>query len=205
MRIIHIMKGTRPAFKRRRDKVGLALVASTLSVVGMMSVSATARANNKSPQPIRVAEGPPAKLPAAISPAFSAIVTGRLTSRFGPVADPFKDGATRNHFGVDIAAPTGTPIYAPANGVIVAATDVYDGKPAYGNVVVLQTEGGVLTVFAHLDGFTVSSGQTVTKGTQIATVGSSGKSTGPHVHIETHQNGTRIDPMGVWTIARNKR
>jgi murein DD-endopeptidase MepM/ murein hydrolase activator NlpD len=55
-------------------------------------------------------------------------------------------------------------------------------------------------VFAHLDSYTVRAGQSVTQGTQIATVGSSGKSTGPHVHIETYQNGTRLDPQGVWPL-----
>jgi murein DD-endopeptidase MepM/ murein hydrolase activator NlpD len=131
------------------------------------------------------------------------MVNGRMTSPFGPTADPFKDGETRNHYGVDIAAPTGTPIYAPANGVIVAATDAYKGNPKYGNVVALKTDGGVLTVFAHLDGFNVTEGQNVTQGNQIATVGSSGQSTGPHVHIETYDNGTRVDPVSIWPIGAN--
>ena len=133
-------------------------------------------------------------------PTISPMVTGKLTSKFGPALDPFKKGKTRNHFGTDIAAPTGTPIYAPADGIIREATSIYDGKPAYGNVVVLETEGGVMTMFAHLDGYTVVSGQAVTKGAQIATVGSSGKSTGPHVHIETHKEGKRVDPETIWPI-----
>jgi len=205
MRIMHIMTGTRPTYKRRRDKAGLALAASAVTLVGMISVSATANAGDKAAPPAdvtkstRVGEVVPS---AAVSstPVSSAMVTGRLTSSFGPAGDPFKDGATRDHYGVDIAAPTGTPIYAPANGVIIEATDAYKGNPKYGNVVALQTDGGILTVFAHLDEFSVAQGQSVTTGTQIATVGSSGKSTGPHVHIETYDNGTRVDPMAVWPI-----
>lgn len=204
MRITHIIKGTRPAYKRRRDRLGLALAASTLTALGMISISATATATDKGPEPIKVTEtAAPTKVvksAAVLIPTVNAIVTGRLTSSFGLAPDPFAKGKMRDHFGVDIAAPTGTPIYAPADGVIKAATNAYRGNTKYGNVVALQTAGGVLTMFAHLDGYTVTKGQRVTKGTQIATVGSTGKSTGPHVHIETYQDGTRVDPVGVWSI-----
>ncbi|MGJ8560936.1 MAG: M23/M56 family metallopeptidase [Litorimonas sp.] len=212
MRIAHIMQGSQPTYKRPRDKVLLALVASAVTVVGMISISTTASAGDPAPQAKaapQAAEAPKAekiapKVPKAPKAdknrVFSAMVTGHLTSSFGPAPDPFNKGQTRDHYGIDIAAPTGTPIYAPANGVIMAATDVYNGNPAYGNVVVLQTSGGVLTMFAHLDGFTVTPGQSVSQGTQIATVGNSGKSTEPHVHIETHKNSARVDPLSVWTI-----
>jgi murein DD-endopeptidase MepM/ murein hydrolase activator NlpD/Zn-dependent protease with chaperone function len=209
MRITHIMQGTRPAYKRRRDKASLARTASAVTIIGMISVSTTANAGNNSPQAADpVPSAPVAKAPVSNAKASSAVVSsamvnGRMTSPFGPTADPFKDGETRNHYGVDIAAPTGTPIYAPANGVIVAATDAYKGNPKYGNVVALKTDGGVLTVFAHLDGFNVTEGQNVTQGNQIATVGSSGQSTGPHVHIETYDNGTRVDPVSIWPIGAN--
>lgn len=229
MRITHIMKGTRPTYKRGRDKALLGLVASAITVVGMISISTTASAGDPAPQApaapfapassnaTAVAEAPrapaapnaphaadaplaPKPLKAGKKHVSSAMVSGRLTSTFGPAADPFNKGKMRDHYGIDIAAPLGTPVYAPANGIITAATNAYDDKPAYGNVVVLQTDNGVQTVFAHLDAYTVRAGQSVTEGTQIATVGSSGKSTGPHVHIETYQNGTRLDPQGVWPL-----
>lgn len=200
MRIAHIMTGSQPTYKRRRDRVVLGLVASAVTAVGMISISTTASAGDPAPQTANTTEAPVISNPVTKGPVFTSMVTGRLTSTFGPAADPFNKGQTRDHYGVDIAAPTGTPIYAPANGIIVAATDVYDGKPAYGNVVVLQTRGGVLTLFAHLDGFIVTPGQSVSQGTQIATVGNSGKSTGPHVHIETHKNGARVDPLSVWAV-----
>lgn len=226
MRITHIMTGTRPTYKRGRDKALLGLAASAITIVGMISISTTASAGDPAPQATTAPDAPQAvkaekatkapkapkankatkadkapKAPkAGIKHVSSAMVTGRLTSAYGPAIDPFNKGKTRDHYGIDIAAPLGTPIYAPANGIITAATNVYDGKPAYGNVVVLQTDDGVKTVFAHLDGYNVSAGQSVTQGTQIATVGSSGKSTGPHVHIETYQNGTRLDPQGVWPL-----
>jgi len=208
MRITHIMTGTRPTYKRGRDKALLGLAASAITVVGMISISTTASAGDPAPlapaapQASRATEAPkaPKALKASKNTVTSAMVTGRLTSTYGPAADAFNKGKTRDHYGIDIAAPLGTPIYAPANGIITTATDLYDGKPAYGNVVVLQTDNGIQTVFTHLDAYTVSAGQSVTQGTQIATVGSSGKSTGPHVHIETYRNGVRLNPQGVWPL-----
>ena len=187
MRIAHIMAGTSPAFKRGRDRLALSALAACVTVAGTLSMAATAQADM-----------PTAK---AANSVTSSIVTGRLTAPFGKTFDPFKDGSTRTHWGVDIAAPFGTPIYAPATGTVLAATDLYDGKPAYGTVVVLQTDNGVRTLFSHLQGYTVEAGQRVAQGQQIATVGSSGKSTGPHVHIETYRGDTRVDPMTVWDLS----
>lgn len=190
MRIKHIMSGTQPAFKRRRDKFVLSGVAGAVALAGAFTISATAMAD-------------PTEKSWSANMVVSPIVTGALTAKFGPASDPFNPGKTRNHHGIDIKAPTGTPIFAPADGRIIAATDIYDGKPAYGTVVVIETEGWTKTMFAHLDTATVKEGQWVAKGTQIATVGNSGKSTGPHVHIETHKNGKRVDPATIWDFDLN--
>ena len=187
MRINHIMTGTRPAFKRRIDRVGLIAVAIGLSVTGTLGIAATATADTPSTKSVK-----------AIA---SDIVTGRLTAKFGQSFDPFKDGKMRDHWGVDIAASIGTPIHAPAAGTIRVATDLYQNKPAYGTVVVIETENGVTTLFSHLDGYTVEEGQRVVKGELIATVGNTGRSTGPHVHIETYKDGERVDPMTVWNLS----
>jgi len=202
MRIKHIMDGTPPAFKRLRDKLMLGGVAGAITLVGSvalvgsLAVPAPAMAD---PAQEKSAETTQDVQTGGASP----IVTGTLTSKFGPALDPFKKGKMRNHFGIDIKAPMGTPIYAPADGIIRDATAVHNGNPAYGNVVILETEGGIMTMFAHLEGYTVVSGQSVSKGDQIATVGSSGKSTGPHVHIETHKNRKRVDPEGIWDLTPN--
>lgn len=188
MRIKHIMNGTRPAYKRLRDKLALSVVAASVTAIGMLAVSATASAD-------------PVGKTTAKNMVVTSMVTGKLTAKYGPTPDPFKAGKTRNHFGIDIAAPTGTPIFAPANGIILAATNAYKGNTKYGNVVVIETADGIVTMFSHLDGYTVAAGQKISKGTQIATVGNSGKSTGPHVHIETHVNGTRVDPASIWDVA----
>ena len=132
--------------------------------------------------------------------AHGPIVEGRLTSKFGTTRKNI-DG--KKHKGIDIANKPGTPIFAPANGTITQVTDTYKGKTSWGHVIVLQTAGGVETVFAHLKDSQVTPGQTVAKGTQIARVGNTGKSTGPHVHIQTTINGELKDPMVVWkTLAR---
>ena len=209
MRIRHIMDGTPPAFKRLRDTLVLGSVAAGVTLIGALAISTTATADTAEAPPSQNAPSektPAEKLAPEKTPSPSSIVpsivAGKLTSKFGPALDPFKPGKTRNHYGIDIAAPTGTPIYAPADGVIRAATDAYNGNANYGNVVVLETQGGILTMFAHLEGYSVAPGQAVTQGTQIATVGSSGKSTGPHVHIETRKDGLRVDPEMIWTLRK---
>ena len=186
MRLTHILTGSRPAFKRGRDRACLVLAALGLTVTGTLGIAATASADT-----------PAAHATHSHSPA---IVTGRLTAPYGKAYDPLKTGKPRVHKGVDIAAAIGTPIYAPADGIIRAATELYQNKPGYGTVVVIETEGGVMTLLSHLDGYSVEEGQRVTKGEQIATVGNTGRSTSPHVHIETYQDGERIDPMTVWDL-----
>ncbi|MEM9600380.1 MAG: peptidoglycan DD-metalloendopeptidase family protein [Pseudomonadota bacterium] len=187
MRLTHIVTGTRPAFKRGRDRIGLSVIAACLALAGTLSIAATASADTSGKSVMNRVSSP--------------IVTGRLTAPFGKNYDPFRNGQARIHQGVDIAAPIGTPIFAPAAGTIQFATDLYDNKPAYGTVVVLKTDDNVMTLFSHLDSYTVSAGQRVARGQQIATVGNSGQSTGPHVHIETFQDGERVDPMAVWDLA----
>ncbi len=114
-------------------------------------------------------------------------VTGRLTSSFGERLDPF-NGEGAFHAGLDIAAPYGTPVRAPADGVIAKA------GPAngYGREMIVDHGGGVTTVYGHLSGFAVVAGQLVKQGQVIGYVGSAGRSTGPHLHYEV-----RIDNMPV--------
>lgn len=129
------------------------------------------------------------------------MMTGRLTASFGLSPDPFKKGKNRDHKGVDLAAPLGTPIFAPAQGTVVAATDIYNNKPKYGKVVVIETAGNVRTLFAHLDNYNVKQGDQIKAGTLLATVGQSGVATGPHLHMETTVEGTRVNPINIWKLA----
>jgi len=187
MRITSIMTGTKPVIKRNRDRASLFCAATVIALSSGVGFANLANAD------------PAGKAPSTSQTlTIGEMVTGRLTAPFGRTFDPFRDGSTRVHRGVDIAAATGTAIRAPADGVIIAATDLYDGRPNYGKVVILDTAAGTRTLFSHLNDYNVETGQQVTKGQLIAEVGNTGKSTGPHVHIETFVNGTRVDPMTVW-------
>jgi len=110
--------------------------------------------------------------------------SGVVTSGFGP-----RWG--RMHQGIDIAAASGTPVYAAAAGTVITAG--YNG--GYGNWVVIDHGSGMSTVYAHHSQLSVSAGQRVSAGSQVGLMGSTGNSTGPHVHFEVRINGTPYDPM----------
>ena len=113
-------------------------------------------------------------------------VPGRITSLTGLRIDPI-DGTIRQHNGVDIAVPRGTPIKPVARGTVV-----FSGRrTGYGNMVVVD-HGGLFTVYAHHDYNTVTDGEPVTEGTVIAYSGSTGRSTGPHLHFEAWDGGINI-------------
>ncbi len=104
-------------------------------------------------------------------------------------------GYWRMHAGVDIGAPYGTPIYAPADGTVWAATDA--GTTGYGQYVILSHDNGYTTVCAHMSKRAVTAGQRVSQGQVIGYVGSSGTSTGPHIHFEVRIGGTTINPLSI--------
>lgn len=113
-----------------------------------------------------------------------------LTSRFGMRSHPIS-GGYRMHSGVDLAAPTGSPVVAPAAGVVSFA----DWRGGYGLLVVLDHGGGMQTRFGHLSRLMVSPGQRVSPGQLVGLVGSSGRATGPHLHYELRSNGRAVDPL----------
>jgi len=112
-------------------------------------------------------------------------VDGILTSGFG-----YRWGSM--HEGIDIAAPEGTPIRAAASGAVILAA--YTG--GYGNYTCLDHGGGLSTCYGHQSGFAVSSGSSVSQGDIIGYVGSTGHSTGPHLHFEVRVGGAAVDPLG---------
>jgi lipoprotein NlpD len=109
------------------------------------------------------------------------------------VGSPFGTREGRAHEGIDLPAPTGTPVIAAADGAVVYAGD---GIRGYGNLVVLQHPGDLLTVYAHNSAIYVSQGQTVRAGDRVAAVGQTGRATGPHLHFEVRQGQIPRDPMG---------
>lgn len=114
-------------------------------------------------------------------------VSGVITSRFG-VSSRIRSS---NHTGLDIANSTGTPIKAAASGTVTFA----GYKGSYGYMVVISHGNGVQTYYGHCSQLYVSAGQTVSQGTTIAAVGSTGNSTGPHLHLEIRVNGVAYNPQ----------
>lgn len=115
----------------------------------------------------------------------------RIASGFGYRIDPIYK-TIKLHAGLDFTAPTGTPIYATADGV-VTVSGFSDG--GYGNHVVINHGYGYETLYGHMSRIKARRGQKVTRGEVIGYVGSTGKSTGPHLHYEVHKNGQKIDPV----------
>jgi murein DD-endopeptidase MepM/ murein hydrolase activator NlpD len=112
-----------------------------------------------------------------------------ITSGFGPRIDPV-EGIDGFHTGVDIGASQGTPVHAAASGVVAHAG--WAGN--YGLAVFIQHDGGMETIYAHLSGVAVRSGQVVQAGDVIGYVGSTGKSTGPHLHFEVRFHHQPVNP-----------
>ncbi len=115
---------------------------------------------------------------------------GPLTSGFGLRRHPLF-GIVRAHHGVDIAAPWGAPVQAAAPGTVVYA-GWFGG---YGKLVVVDHGGGLATLYGHLSSIAVSAGQRVRRGDVVGRVGSTGYSTGPHLHFEIRVNGRPVDPL----------
>lgn len=113
---------------------------------------------------------------------------GKITSRFGYRMHPVLR-RVRHHDGTDISARPGTPVLATAKGVVAEAG--YDKY--YGNMVLIDHGNGLRTLYGHLSDYNVKVGQTVQREQQIGLVGSTGMSTGPHLHYEVHKNGRAID------------
>ena len=113
-----------------------------------------------------------------------------ISSRFGTRVDPIS-GEIKTHGGTDIAAPLGTPILAAADGVVITAT----WHNSYGYYVKIKHDDTYSTLYAHCSALHVSAGQTVKQGQVIADCGSTGYSTGPHLHYEVIQNGVRVNAL----------
>jgi murein DD-endopeptidase MepM/ murein hydrolase activator NlpD len=114
---------------------------------------------------------------------------GHITSHYGNRMDPF-NGDAEMHFGLDIGGIYGSPVRAPADGVVIYAAR----KAAYGNLVILDHGSGLSTRHGHLSRFNVRVGQRVHRNDVIAFVGTTGRSTAPHLHYEVRQNDRPVNP-----------
>ena len=157
-------------FKEKKVEVVAKTTTKKYSSAGSGKVSTSRELNNS-------------KVSLGIS--LSKPVSGVLTSRYG-----YRWG--RTHTGIDIGVPTGTPVKAAASGTITFA----GWKGALGNLVVVSHGNGVQTYYGHNSKITVSVGQKVSQGDVIAKAGSTGQSTGSHVHFEVRVNGSSYNPLG---------
>jgi len=131
-------------------------------------------------------------------------VSGVLTSGFGKRHSPTYQ-RTMFHKGIDVKAKIGTPIFAPAEGVVI-----FSGRQnGYGNLIIIEHQKTLITKYGHNLANLVKRGDFVSRGDRIATVGQSGRSTGPHLHYEILQNGKAVDPTKYYfktiTVLRRRK
>lgn len=138
---------------------------------------------------LRGLTGPVGPAPAKAPPTPGAAGAAHVTSGFGWRSDPFH-GERKFHYGLDLGAPAGTPIAAVRPGKVIHA------GPAgtYGNLVIVDHGDGLTSRYAHCSSLDVAVGDEVAAGQAIARVGSTGRSTGPHLHFEVRKGGKAIDP-----------
>jgi hypothetical protein len=120
---------------------------------------------------------------------------GVITSNFGPRLDPFTGRSIKFHAGIDIGAPYGTTVFAARSGKVEAT----GRNDVYGNYIIVVHDSTWETLYGHLSKILVSKGQAVKVGETIGLVGSTGMSTGPHLHFETRRRGVATDPSPLMT------
>lgn len=141
-------------------------------------------------------EGAPAKVDVSI-PSINPVEAMRFSSQYGYRTDPFQ-GRRKNHKGLDIPGPIGTPIYATADGTIGRAQWV----SGYGKYVEVEHGNAIQTRYGHMSALNVVSGQRVRQGEIIGFMGSTGRSTGSHLHYEVRIAGEPVNPMSFLAAAQ---
>jgi murein DD-endopeptidase MepM/ murein hydrolase activator NlpD len=131
-------------------------------------------------------------------PTTMPVTMGYFSSTYGYRIDPIT-GRNSFHTGVDLIAPTGTPVVAAAGGVVATVGYV----PEYGNVVEVDHDNGLTTRYAHLSRSQVKTGDVVMKGQAIAQVGMTGRTTGPHLHFEVREKGIPLNPNKFLSLGKN--
>ena len=124
-------------------------------------------------------------------PSDKPVKTAEFTSGYGIRSDPFRGGAAK-HAGIDLAAPMGTPIYATADGIV---TDAGYNNGGYGNLIKVDHGRGIETRYGHLSHIGVTAGQHIVRGQLIGRMGSTGRSTGSHLHYEVRIDGRAVNPI----------
>jgi murein DD-endopeptidase MepM/ murein hydrolase activator NlpD len=179
-------------FRRQIARCALALIAGTFSVAASAE---TGDAQFKAlftswKQMDHVGQGTPAERGTMSVPSMKPVADLQFTSLYGVRSDPFR-GTAAMHAGVDIPGPIGTPIYATADGVVGRAGWV----GGYGNLVELEHGKGLQTRYGHMSKLLVAPGTRVARGQVIGLMGSTGRSTGSHLHYEVRMDGAAVNPV----------
>lgn len=201
------LPGNRALWGKRLLAAGLAATLPTPVLAGSAeTLSATTAQDAPTEAPARVIFGraldltgqaPVVSRPVPAPVARGTTLSGKgvrptaITSGFGMRRHPIL-GQWRSHLGVDMAAPSGSPVLSPGAGTVRSA----GWQGGYGLTVTVEHANGIVTRYAHLSGVAVSSGQRIGKGAVIGLVGSTGRSTGAHLHYETWVNGQPVNPLG---------
>jgi murein DD-endopeptidase MepM/ murein hydrolase activator NlpD len=127
-------------------------------------------------------------------PSIKPLLSGRITDLFGKRKDPFVY-RTRHHQGLDIGAPRGTEVFAPAHGVVEFVKTTYRRNRGYGRAVVIDHGYGIKTLYGHLSEIKVKVGQKIERWDVVGLVGETGRATGPHLHYEVWVDGETCDPL----------
>jgi murein DD-endopeptidase MepM/ murein hydrolase activator NlpD len=179
---------------REQSTVQLELKAEAESRIAKWEAELTAYAAEDSAiqQLIADSTASPIAVPAPAEPSLLGYqwpVVGRVTSPFGYRIHPVY-GTRKLHSGLDVGAPTGTPIAATSGGEVI-----FSGwRGGYGNAVIIDHGGGITSLYAHMSQLGVSEGTTVDRGDIVGLVGATGTATGPHLHFEIRLGGTPVDP-----------
>jgi murein DD-endopeptidase MepM/ murein hydrolase activator NlpD len=153
-------------------------------------ITVVSRVSEKPSSPVLMTVAPGTGNAAANIPSIWPVM-GTLRSGVGMRGNPFGGSGTEYHKGQDIAAPIGTPVMATADGTIIIA----GWQRGYGWVVYIDHGNGITTRYGHLSRIDVELGQTIRRGEQLGLVGSTGRSTGPHLHYEVRINGQPVSPL----------
>ena len=179
-------------FRRSAVRVSLALIAGCFSVAASAETSdAQFKALFTSwKQMDQIGQGIPAERGTMSVPSMKPVANLEFTSLYGVRSDPFR-GTAAMHAGVDIPGPVGTPIYATADGVVGRSGWV----GGYGNLVELEHGKGLQTRYGHMSKLMVAPGTRVARGQVIGLMGSTGRSTGSHLHYEVRMDGSAVNPV----------
>lgn len=183
------IKETIAAMQATSDEIGQKIVALQKEEEEKAKAAAAAAANQANGAVMTSATASDYSVTKAGNGVWPAPASHTITSSYGGRAYPL-NGSYNFHLGTDIGASYGTPVISYQSGTVLIASYHW----SYGNYVVVDHGNGMSTLYAHMSALTVSAGQMVSEGQQVGQVGSTGSSTGPHLHFEVRINGANVDP-----------